>query len=75
MDDADRAEIEIERAMDLNLAKLRERAQPVGPPRLGADGARLCLGCGEPICARRLAAAPAAVRCVGCQADAERGRP
>lgn len=35
----------------------------------------LCVGCGEPIAASRLAVQPAALRCAACQAQQEAGRP
>lgn len=74
MDDADRAGIEIESELQGAIDAWRAHAHPRIEARLSRDGLRLCLGCGEPIQARRLAALPGAVRCVACQADAERGR-
>jgi len=40
----------------------------------GASGPRMCLDCGEEIGAARMNANPAAVRCIGCQENAEKRR-
>lgn len=40
--------------------------------RLDAPGAALCADCGDEIPAERRRALPSAIRCVGCQAFAER---
>lgn len=53
----------IERARRIEAEAPRER-----------DGVRYCLGCDDPIDARRLAARPQAVRCLYCQQDEERRR-
>lgn len=51
----------------------RARRAETEPPR-ERDGVRYCLGCDDPIDARRLAARPSAVRCLYCQQDEERRR-
>lgn len=73
MDDADRAQIEIEREAERRDSWRAAHLVRAVPIRLGPDGRRICLGCGEPLSARRLAVQPAAVRCVECQDLAERG--
>jgi phage/conjugal plasmid C-4 type zinc finger TraR family protein len=72
VDDADRAQIEIDRRLNQALAAQEARGHSAEAPLLGPDGRRLCLGCGEPIAPARVLALPQAVRCVACQADYER---
>ena len=47
---------------------------PLGSNGVGASGPRMCLDCGEEIGAARMNANPAAVRCIGCQENAEKRR-
>lgn len=68
MDEGDYAQAYQER---LNEAALAARQRLThGDPRTVA-GERVCRDCGEVLDHRRLAAAPAAVRCVPCQEEAE----
>lgn len=71
-DQADRAQRfeEIERATAIYDATHRRYESP-----LIAEGERICLDCYEPITARRLRAAPQAVRCFDCQQRHEHCRP
>lgn len=70
MDELDRAKNEEmadrQRALDAQAARARETE----PPRL-VDGVRVCIDCGEPIPAARLAARPESVRCVLCKQQKE----
>lgn len=69
MDDADRAQIDIERAdRTLQTALRARRTTPQDRSAVLVD----CCDCGEPIPPARLGAVPGAYRCIDCQADAER---
>jgi phage/conjugal plasmid C-4 type zinc finger TraR family protein len=72
MDDADRAELEIERELARALAARQARAAT--PEPAPQTGPRPCIDCGEPIPAARLRALPHALRCIDCAADREAGR-
>ena len=65
LDDVAAAELERDRT---ELAEVQAALQ-----RLADGSYGLCADCGEPIGAQRLQAQPAALRCLGCQAAAERG--
>ena len=66
MDAADRAQQEI----DVELAERLERQARAAA--LDAPGAEICADCAEPIPAERRQAVPSAIRCINCQAYAER---
>lgn len=66
MDAADRAQ-ENEAA---ELARLLELQSSTAA--LDAEGAKLCADCHEEIPSERLQALPSAIRCIACQAYAER---
>jgi phage/conjugal plasmid C-4 type zinc finger TraR family protein len=72
MDDADRAELECEQAIERALAAQHARAAADVAPVLARDGTRLCADCGERIKTARLRALPHAVRCIHCAAEHER---
>ncbi len=63
MDDADRAQLDLERQIAAAAAAVRP-----APSRLSIH----CLGCGEPIPQARRAALPGCCLCIHCQTDAER---
>lgn len=68
-DEADRAQAREER----DRAEAIERAAaPASETPFEIEGVRVCLDCFDPIARQRLAANPAAVRCVDCQNDYER---
>lgn len=69
MDDADRAQIEIERELESRLAAYRRER-----PRTLGDGPRYCEECGEPIPEIRRLTLPGVALCVDCQARHERRR-
>jgi phage/conjugal plasmid C-4 type zinc finger TraR family protein len=70
MDDIDRAQHQEALARDAALAEHRHRNRPEAA--LLIEGERCCVGCFEPIEARRMKAVPLAVRCMQCQEDFER---
>lgn len=65
MDDADRAELEQERAMERALAE-RAMGRPIGVSAL------FCVDCGEPIPLARRQAVPGVMCCVPCQQARDR---
>ncbi|MCU0889077.1 MAG: TraR/DksA C4-type zinc finger protein [Rubritepida sp.] len=69
MDDADRAEIEIERELERRLA-----ARRLERPRTLGEGPRWCAECGEAIPEVRRLTLPGVTLCVDCQARHERRR-
>ncbi len=56
----------------LTQAGIEQTTQRPTEPPLVVDGQRLCLYCEDPLTEARLAANPAAVRCVECQNDHDR---
>ena len=64
-DIADLAEIREAKQRQDAIERIRHR--PVETPLVNSDGQRLCRDCEEVIPTARIAAAPHAVRCVGCQ--------
>lgn len=71
MDEIDVANQEVESFREAALMRylrtLSSRAAPIA-----GTGIRICLDCGDEIDTARLRAVPAAVRCLECQARAER---
>lgn len=68
MDEIDRANVEASRTLDAALAQATNR--PLETPLI-IDGFRVCLDCEVVIPENRLAALPAAVRCISCQEEKE----
>lgn len=72
MDAVDRMQASEELLMRGRLDEIRRFA---GASRASRPGSRKCAGCDCPIPAKRLRALPGATLCIGCQREAEKGRP
>lgn len=72
MDDADHAQDMANREAERILADARARNAAAAQAGGVRPQLRACVDCDDPIDARRLAAAPAAIRCTHCQAATER---
>ncbi|MDQ7003240.1 MAG: TraR/DksA C4-type zinc finger protein [Ghiorsea sp.] len=68
-DVADKAQyiIDLQLQSDINQAL----NQSTLPQKIGATGSHICIDCDAVIPEARIAAAPKAVRCIGCQRDLE----
>lgn len=71
MDDADRADREIENERAEAIRRATAGLHPAESQQHGAGGAVICRACGRPIPPARLAVFPFAVRCVACQSEYE----
>jgi DnaK suppressor protein len=69
--ESDFAQVQSERANSQTIRQVLERDREQADharDRLAQGGYGICEDCGQPIGEERLAALPAATRCVGCQA-------
>lgn len=71
MDDADHAQRFADQQAERILADARSRNAAAALAGASRPTLRACVDCDDPIDARRLAAAPAAIRCTHCQGCAE----
>jgi RNA polymerase-binding transcription factor DksA len=71
IDDADKAVLNDERAMELFQQSRQRYEAPVEAWTRRSEEIH-CVDCGEPIPAQRLAAMPRTVRCMPCASDVER---
>ncbi|WP_439471323.1 TraR/DksA C4-type zinc finger protein [Brevundimonas sp.] len=71
MDEADRSQAFADREAERILADARSRNAAAALSGGVRPALRVCVDCDDPIDARRLAAAPAAIRCTHCQGCAE----
>jgi phage/conjugal plasmid C-4 type zinc finger TraR family protein len=72
MDEADRSQAFADREAERILADARSRNAAAALSGGVRPALRACVDCDDPIDARRLAAAPAAIRCTHCQSATER---
>lgn len=71
MDEVDRAQAAADRLAEHILADARRRNHDAAAAGEARPGLKACVDCADPIEAERLAAQPAAIRCIHCQGAAE----